>query len=188
MKRPTFLHGVIVAAVLGFFASAIVAALAPFMGLGAVVRLLIPGLALAYLLFLFSRSGERVGRVTTLSLWSMLAAITWWVAPPLPVYLLIHVAAIWLVRSLYFYSGVLPALMDAGLSTLSISATVWALTRSGSVFLATWCFFLVQALFVAIPPVVRGKQKLAGNVAADNATFEQAKRQADAALRQLFTQ
>ncbi len=188
MKRPTFVHGVVVAAVLGFFASAIVATLTPFMGLGAVVRLLIPGLAFAYLVYLLGRSGERVGRVTTLSLWSVLAVVTWWMAPPLPLYLLIHVAAIWLVRSLYFYSGMLPALLDLGVSTLSISATVWAISRSGSVFLATWCFFLVQALFVAIPTSIRRKPMSRSGPAADNATFERAKRQADEALRQLFTQ
>ena len=69
MKRPSFLHGVLVAAVLGFFASAFVATLTPFVGLGAVLRLVIPALGLAYLLYLLSRSKERVGRITTLSLW-----------------------------------------------------------------------------------------------------------------------
>ena len=135
MKRPTFFHGVIVAAVLGFFASAVVATLTPFVGMGAVLRLVIPALALAYLLYLFSRSQERVGRVTTLTVWGALAVLTWWLAPPLPLYLLIHVAAIWLVRSLYFYSGVMPALMDLGISAFSVSATVWSISRSGSVFL-----------------------------------------------------
>ncbi len=188
MKRPSFFNGVIVAAVLGFFASAVVATLTPFVGFGAVLRLVIPALGLAYLLYLFSRSEDRVGRVTTLSLWSALAAVTWWVAPPLPMYLLIHVGAVWLVRSLYFYSGVLPALMDLGLSTLSISATVWAITRSGSVFLATWCFFLVQALFVAIPPTVNRERKATRNTAVESENFENARRQADQALRQLFTQ
>ncbi len=188
MKRPSFFHGAIVAAVLGFFASAVVATLTPFIGLGAVLRLAIPALGLAYLLYLLSRCNERVGRVTTISLWSALAAITWWVAPPLPLYLLIHVGAIWLVRSLYFYAGVMPALMDLGLSTLSVSATVWAVTRSGSVFLATWCFFLVQALFVMIPPTVKGKQSSADTPTPNNDNFEKAKRQADQALRQLFTQ
>jgi hypothetical protein len=188
MKRPSFLHGVIVAAVLGFFASAVVATLTPFVGLGAVIRLVIPLLALAYLLYLFSRSGERIGRVTTLSLWAALAIVTWWVAPPLPLYLLIHVGAIWLVRSLYFYSGVMPALMDLGISALSVSATVWAISRSGSVFLATWCFFLVQALFVAIPITIRSRRDSNGSAATDNDTFNNAKRNADKALRQLFTQ
>ena len=188
MKRPSFFQGVIVAAVLGFFASAVVATLAPFVGLGTVLRLVIPALGLTYLLYLLSRSKERVGRVTTLSLWSALAAVTWWLAPPLPLYLLVHVAAIWLVRSMYFYSGVMPALMDLGLSTLSISATVWAISRSGSVFLATWCFFLVQALFVVIPPAVKRRHNAQQNASVDSERFEHARRQADQALRQLFTQ
>ncbi len=188
MKRPGFLHGVIVAAVLGFFASAIVATLTPFAGLGAVVRLVIPMLGLAYLLYLLNRSAERLGRITTLTAWTALTAVTWWFAPPLPLYLMIHVGAVWLVRSLYFYSGVMPALMDLGLTSLSVSAAVWAITRSGSVFLATWCFFLVQSLFVAIPPAVQRKAKPELSSPADNDGFERAKRQADAALRQLFTQ
>jgi len=188
MKRPSFFHGVIIAAILAFFASAVVATLTPFVGFAAVLRLAIPALGLAYLLYLLSRSDERVGRITTLSCWGVLAAVTWWAAPPLPLYLLIHVGAIWLLRSLYFYSGMLPALMDLGLSALSISATVWALTRSGSVFLATWCFFLVQALFVVIPPGVKRKQHRQRNTAVDSERFEHARRQADQALRQLFTQ
>jgi hypothetical protein len=188
MKRPTFIHGVVVAAVLAFFASAIVATLTPFVGLGSVVRLVIPAMGLAYLLWLFSRSTERLGRVTALSAWAVMAAITWWIAPPIALYLLIHVTAIWLTRSLYFYSGVMPALMDLGLSALSITATVWALTRSGSIFLATWCFFLVHALFVVIPPAIRSKQASEPDTQTDNERFDAAKRQADAALRQLFTQ
>ena len=187
MKRPTFLHGVIVAAVFGFFASAIVATLTPFVGLGAVIRLVIPALGLAYLLYLLSRSREKLGRVTTLACWSALAAATWWFAPPLPLYLLIHVGAIWLVRSLYFYSGLVPALVDLGISALSVTATVWAISRSGSVFLATWCFFLVQALFVAIPPKLE-RRKADEEKPVDNQRFDHARRQADQALRQLFTQ
>lgn len=187
MKRPSFLQGVALAAVSGFVASALLATLTPFIGLGAVLRLVIPALGLGYLLYLFSRSNERLGRVTTLSIWIALTVITWWFAPPLPFYLLIHVTAIWLVRSLYFYSGVLPALMDLGISALSVSAAVWAITRSGSVFLATWCFFLVQALFVVIPPSIKGKADDSGDPAHDNRNFEHARRQADQALRQLFT-
>jgi hypothetical protein len=104
----------------------------------------------------------------------------------LPLYVLIHVGAIWLVRSLYFYSGVVPALMDLSISTFSVSATAWAISRSGSVFLATWCFFLVQALFVAIPPAIKRRQ--ARQPVTDNDNFARAKRDADKALHQLFTQ
>lgn len=188
MKRPSFFNGVIVAAVLAFFASAIVATLTPFVGLAAVVRLLIPALGLAYLLYLLNRSEERTGRVTTLFTWGALALVTWWFSPPLPLYLLIHVGAVWLVRSLYFYSGVVPALIDLGVGALSVSAMVWAISRSGSVFLATWCFFLVQALFVTIPPAIKRSHRSRRNTAAESENFERARRQADQALRQLFTQ
>ena len=188
MKRPGFLQGVIVAAIFAFFASMTAATLTPFVGFVAVFRFLIAAMGLAYILYLLSRSREKVGRVTTLTLWSALAAATWWVAPPLPLYLLIHVGAMWLVRSLYFYSGVLPAVMDLGLNALSIAAAVWALGHSGSIFLATWCFFLVQALFVAIPTSVKRGTGSVKDATVDNEPFERARRQADRALHQLFSQ
>ena len=184
MRRPGFLHGVAVAAVLAFAVSAVIAALTPFIGIGSVIRLVIPGISLAYILYLLRSCDVPVGRITSISLWSALAIVTWWISPPLPLYVLIHVGAIWLVRSLYFYSGALPALIDLGLSALSISAFIWAVSRTGSVFLATWCFFLVQALFVAIPATLR---KRTGEInAADNGSFERASRQADKALRLLI--
>ena len=66
MNRPGFLHGVIIAAVFGFFASAVVATLTPFIGFDSVIRLVIPALGLAYILYLISRSKNPVGRVSTL--------------------------------------------------------------------------------------------------------------------------
>lgn len=197
MKRPGFLHGVIVAAVLAFAASIVIAALTPFVGFGSVIRLVIPALGLAYLLYLLGQSTERLGRVTTISVWSALAIATWWMSPSLPLYLLIHVGAVWLVRSLYFYSGALPALADLGLTALSVAAGIWAVSRTGSAFLATWCFFLVQSLFVLIPASVSQWKKNSltqyqGNQNQDNEeqhnqAFERARRQADQALRQLYS-
>ena len=187
MNRPGFFHGVAAAAVLGFFASAFIAVFTPFIGIGAVTRLVIPGLALAYLLYLFSQNDERTGRVTTFVLWSALTLAMWWLAPPLPFYLLIHAGAVWLVRSLYFYSGVIPSLIDMALTGLSIVTAVWALSRTGSVFLGTWCFFLVQALFTVIPQSIGAKAGTAAPPIASN-EFERARRQADAALKQLITQ
>jgi hypothetical protein len=188
MRKPTFFHGVIVAAVLAFAISVVIGALTPFVGVGSVTRFVIPLSALAYLLYLLRSSSERVGRITILSIWSALAITTWWVGPPLPFYVLVHVGAVWLVRSLYFYSGVFPALMDLGLSTMSVSAFIWAISRTGSVFLATWSFFLVQALFVAIPASISRKKSDQGPCVTSNETFDCARRQADKALQQLFTQ
>ena len=49
MRRPGFLHGVLIAAVFAFFASAVIATLTPFFGFASVIRLVIPALGLAYL-------------------------------------------------------------------------------------------------------------------------------------------
>jgi hypothetical protein len=187
MNRPGFFQGVAAAAVLGFLASAVIAVFTPFIGIGAVTRLVIPGLALAYILYLFSRNDERTGRVTSIVLWSAMTLAMWWLAPPLPFYLLIHAGAVWLLRSLYFYAGVIPSLMDMALTGLSIVTAVWALSRTGSVFLGTWCYFLMQALFTAIPQSIGAKTGPAALPMVNN-EFERARRQADAALKQLITQ
>ena len=186
MKRPTFFHGVGVALLLAFCASATIAALTPFVGFAVVLRLLIPLLCLGYVMYLLGRSNERVGRVSTLVSWVAVALLTWWFAPPLPLYLLIHVAAIWLVRSLYFYSGVLPVIADLGLGLAGIAAAAWAIGLSGSVFLAVWCFFLVQALFVAIPASMKSIGKSTRLRTCDNQEFDKARRQADRALNALM--
>ena len=185
MKRPTFFNGVAVAVVLALVASAVVAVFVPFIGTTAVARIVIPGMGLAYILCLMARSGECVGRVTTLGLWSVMTLAAWWFAPSLPFYLLVHVGAIWLVRSLYFYSGVIPALGDMALTGLGVVTGAWALWRTGSVFLATWSFFLVQALFVAIPESIRKQPETAAGVESDD--FDRARRRAEAAIRQLIT-
>jgi hypothetical protein len=185
VKRPGFFQGIAAAAGLGILGSAFVAVMATFVGIGLVTRLVIALLALVYILYLFSRNAERTGRITTLMLWSAMTLVTWWLPLPLPLYLLIHAGAIWLVRSLYFYSGVIPSLLDMALTGLSLVASIWALSRTGSVFLGAWCFFLVQALFTAIHRSMGGpvtEESMPGNH-----NFERARRQADAALKQLIT-
>jgi hypothetical protein len=192
MTRPGFFQGVLAAAALALAAGIAGAVLAPFMGLPATVRLLIPALGLGYLLYLFTRNGGRrnrmrTGGVTALGAWATMAFACAWLAPPLSLYLCIHAGAIWLLRSLVFYTGVLPALLDLALSAASVAITTWAALHSGSLFLAAWCFFLVQALFVAIPPAIRGRQRSAATATGHNEDFERARRQAEAALHQLFT-
>jgi hypothetical protein len=185
MKRPTFFQGVFVALVISVAAGAVLAGLVPFMSSGAALRLMIPAMGFAYLIWLLRRSVESTGRITTVAAWCIVSATTWFVAPPISAYVLIHAGMLWLARSLYFYAGVLPALLDLGLSALSVSAATWAITRSDSVFLAAWCFFLVQAMFVVIPGTL--KKHATGAADENDDTFERARRRADAALRQLFT-
>ncbi|MEE9254688.1 MAG: hypothetical protein V3U43_07115 [Pseudomonadales bacterium] len=188
MKSPTFLQGVVVAFVLSFFGAALFAALTTIMSTGGALRTLVALTTLAYVGYLLSRSRARVGRITALAFSIVVAGIAWGVELPMGLYLIVHVALIWLIRSLYFYSGVLPSLMDLGLSALALAAAVWATLQAGSVFLAVWCFLLVQALHVAIPASIGREQRgREGDPSpSGDARFQRARRTAEAAITRLI--
>ena len=84
MKAPTFLQGAIAAAILAFFASATIATLTPFLGLGAVLRLAAPMLAAAYLFYFLRASRQGDERLATLDLWSAVEGDSGYIAPRLP--------------------------------------------------------------------------------------------------------
>jgi len=185
MKQPTFFEGVAVALAASLLGSALYNVFSSAFPADAVLRLLIAGIGLAYVLYLLSRSRERVGRVTVVAGWTLVTGVIWFIDPPLLPYVLVQLGFIWLTRSLYFYSSVLPALADLGLNGLGLSSAIWAAGQTGSVFLSLWCFFLVQALFVAIPTRLgrRNKRTPAGPEHEDR--FQHAHRTAEAAVRKL---
>lgn len=187
MKRPGLLRTAIVGLAVSLAGGAAFTTLAPMLGPGTTLRLAIPLMGFAWLACLLRGQPGAPGRITAFAFWCAVSTAAWLIAPPFSVYLLVHVAALWLVRSLYFYTGALPALMDMTLSALSLLAASWAMTRSGSVFLAAWSFFLVQALFVLIPPRMKAWRTGAGAKDDEKQAFERARERAEAALRQLLT-
>ena len=188
MKRHSFPNGVCFAAVLALLASIATTVLTPILSAVVLYKLLVPTLSLAYIVYFLSRNPEKVGRVTALALWMAAATGAWIMEPPLSLYIALHVGAVWLIRSIYAYSSIFSALMDLGLNVAAVSGMYWAAVHSGSIFLAIWCFFLVQALFVTIPPSVARQASREAGEDQDIEQFERARRRADAALRQLFTQ
>jgi hypothetical protein len=185
MKQPTFPEGVAVALAASLAGGAAFNALDLIFPGTSPLRLLIAGISLVYVIYLLGRSPERVGRVMTIAAWLTVAGVLWFTQPPLPLYLCLHLGAIWLIRSLYFYSSMLSALADLGLNSLALSAAIWAITRTNSVFLGLWCFLLVQALFIVIPKQAfrRSAANRAGQ--ADTDRFLHAYRNAEAAVRKL---
>lgn len=186
MKHLSFLSGAALALCLALGGSALFSALVPFVASATVLRLLISLSGFAYLLWLIRGSRRRTGRVTAATAWIVVSVTAFCVGLPLPVYLLVHAVALWLMRSLLYYSGALPALVDLGISALSVSAAAWAATRSGSVFLAVWCFFLVQAVVAMIPQRMPEPRHDEPPGDMDDDRFEQAQRRAEAAFRQLI--
>lgn len=185
MKRPDFLEGVAVALIASIGGGVLYTAGLAFFPGGGVLRLLIAALGLGYILYLLRRSREHVGRITVPAAWLVMAAVTWFSATPLAIYVLLHLGAVWLIRSLYFYSSVLSALTDLCLSGFSLAAAVWALLHTGSVFAGLWCFFLVQALFVAIPATLPRRPGAQPQHPDREDRFQHAHRVAEAAMRKL---
>jgi hypothetical protein len=181
--KPSLGAGLVAAFVASACGAALLAAFAPWLGTAGALRAVIALLGFAYTLYVIGRSGERVGRVTTIVCWLVISGGAWAFGLPLAGYVLLHVGLVWLVRSLYHYSGLLPALADLGISLLGAAFAVWAVQRSGSPWLAFWCFFLVQAFHVLIPATLT-QHGNAGPDAGDDA-FARAHRAAEAAVRRL---
>ena len=185
MKHPTFPEGAGIA-LAASLAGSILFTLIPLPLLNTqVLRLLISVGGLMYSVYLLTRSTERVGRVSAIASWILLGVASWLLDIPLSLYLVIHLGAIWSIRSLYFHSSLLPALADLGLIGLGLASAVWAFMHTGSLFLAIWCFFLTQALFVFIP---KGRRSSLGRQTVKHEdSFERAHSNAQAALHRLST-
>ena len=189
MTRPGYLEGVVFA---------LIAALAGALLFPALILILAPVIALkllmivasaGYLVYLLKRSDQKLGRITAAACWLIITLASWLLAPSLLSLAAIHLLMIWLVRSLYFYSSLLSALADLGLSALALLVACWAWVSSGNLFLLFWSYFLVQGLFVAIPRVfsiAAGPAKQQQRMASAGA-FETAHSAAEQALRKLFT-
>ena len=181
MKRPTLFEGVAVALLASLVGTILFTALSWLYPDGSIIRLLIAFTAFGYLLYLLMRSEIRTGRIIVVTAWTLTAAIIWLLAPPLTLYLIVHVGLIWLIRSLYFHNGFLSALADLALNGFSLAAAIWAMLQTESLMLSIWCFFLSQSLFVAIPSQWKTQ-------AVDQHTderFSHAHAAAEAALRKL---
>ena len=151
MKQRRLLEGIVIAVVAAIAAAVVVPVLSVVLAPAFILRLLIVGLSFAYLIYLLRRKPHRPGRITVVGAWLIVSLLTWLFVHSLPGFAAIHLLMIWLVRALYFYNSVLSALADLGLTGLAFIAALWAWTSTGSLFLAFWCLFLVQALFVLIP-------------------------------------
>jgi len=185
MSRPSFAEGVAVALAASLAGAAVCAALA-LLGAGQwALELMVGGLGFGYLLYLLARGQRRSGAVTAALLWAVITLALWATGAPFPLALLLQLGFLWLVRTWSHHSGPLVALADLGLWALGLASAVWALDWSGSLFLSLWCFFLVQALFVAIPSPTTTHAPRGDDPPEDDGRFHQAYRAAQSALRRL---
>ena len=186
MKNATFNEGVAIALVSSIAVAAIFFTMSSLFLSDDLFRLLIAGVSFFYILYLFLRSKERTGRITVISIWFVLTIASLIFVPSLILYICIQLLMIWILRSLYFYNSIFSALTDLALTAMSLIVAIWALSVSGSVFLAFWCFFLMQALFVFIPKYFIAKEKVESIHRPADDKFEHAYHVAEVAVSKLI--
>lgn len=178
--RPDFLEGVVVALVASLAGGAILHPARLVLGAPGALATTLAILGPAYVLYLLHRADEPAGRITLLSVTLLATVCSLVLAPGLV--LPVQLAAIWLTRSLYLQPGLLGAAADLGLVGLGLGGGLWALSSTGSLAVALWTFFLVQALF---PAVASGLRSCAGPDPDAEERFARAERRATALLRRL---
>lgn len=150
-RLPTFLGEAAFGFVMSLVAAAVASALSFVMPAGVTARLIVAVLGLVLVLRTMAASTEKTGRIVTAAVWLAAAAGIWVTGVSLPAYIAVHVALVWLVRSLFLRSRLIEVGLDLGLTALALCFAVLAAVRTDSVFLATWSFVLIQALQVSIP-------------------------------------
>jgi hypothetical protein len=190
MKRPAFSEGIIVAILVSLLVTVVFTVLSGFFPTRWLLQALIAGVSFSYLCYLLIRSQEKTGRLTTVAVWGIVTVFTWLFAPSTIITLFIHVGMIWLVRALYYYTSLIVALFDLGLTLFAMATAIWTLMYTHSLFLSVWSFFLIQSLFVFFPVDLKSgfldkDRQSARHRATDDDVFEQAYLSAKSALRQL---
>lgn len=189
MKRPSIFYGLIVAFGVALFVAVFSSASSVFFGGTTRVVLVATAATVIYLWHVLSARKHHAGKALV---WFSIAA---WIcgsaifSPNLGLFIWSLVALIWFARSIFAYSSLLSGLLDGGLCFIASGFAAFGFGWSGSLAVACWCFFLVQALWVVIPEsmsAVAMKRKTEKEKAKSAANkFERAYQAAEGAVEQL---
>jgi len=151
MHRPTLLEGVLVALVLSLSVSPLVVFVQLALGSLLAWKMAVMVMAYTYICYLLARSERRSGRMTLglLALTVLLASLVFNLR--FATLLLLCVTLMWGIRSFAYSRSLVSAVLQGGVCVLGCGAALMVYGHSGSLALAIWSFFLVQAAFVLIP-------------------------------------
>jgi hypothetical protein len=188
LAQTSFLREIGIGLLLSIVAATATSVMLPLMGSQTALRAVIAAAAFVSVCLSLGRAQEKTGRFVLLALCLCVTAAGWLSGVGLAGYVAMHVAVLWLTRSLYAHSTVTEAAIDLGLTIVSIGFAAWAAVRTDSLLLACWSFFLVQALHVYIRRFASRLLPAAGPAQGDddsNRRFSDASRVADEALRRI---
>jgi hypothetical protein len=187
-KTASYMREIVIGLLVSLVAAAAASALSFVLSPATVMRAVVAGVGFVLVLRAVASSREKSGRIVALLVWMSAALATAYAGIALPAYVAMHLALLWLARAFFVHRSFVAMLADFGLATLSISFAVWAAVSTSSVFLATWCFCVVQAAHVGIPAFVArfssrpDESPLGGD---EYRRFDDAVAAAEAALRRI---
>ncbi len=151
MQRPTLFEGIIVALVGSLLLGPLVLLMQTLVGSLLAWKATVVVMTALYIAYLLAQSGRKQGRVT-LGLGALAILCGGFVLNVhLSTLLLIALTLIWGIRSFAYSQNLLSAALQGGLCLLGCGAARLLYEHNGSLVLAIWGFFLLQAAFVLIP-------------------------------------
>lgn len=178
MNAAGFWRGVGLAVLLSAAGGALFALFSPLLGSSLTLRSVLLLVAGACLLDLLMRNPRAAGRLLCAIGAVLLALLLLAFDPPLVIWWILPTAYLWLLRSLGRGATPLRAAADGVLTVVGLACALASLRHSGSVWLALWCWLLLQAIAGAITAPKHGQ-------APESDRFSHAFRSAEAALRNL---
>lgn len=151
MQRPTLLEGVFIALGFSVLLGPLAVLVQMLVGSPLVWKAMVGIMTVMYLVYLLAQSGQRRGRLTVGLAALLVLGLVFVFNVPLSTMVLLSLTLIWGVRSFAYSRSVLAAALHGGLCLLGCGAARLLYERSGSLSLAVWGFFLLQAAFVFIP-------------------------------------
>jgi len=180
----TFTRGVLMALGFAFLSSVAFNVIGPGITFQTLVFLLVPILSFVYLLSIGKYRHRKSGWASCLVLWCVFTILLWALSAYLIDFVLLHAMALSALRSMFFHKNILSVLMDFALTVLAVCTSIWAVSYTGSIFLSVWCFFLVQAAFVAIP-IWASLKSVNTKPSSNSQAFDVAHRKAEEALQKM---
>jgi len=183
----SFIEGIGIAILISVTGSIFFIAMSSLISGGILFKVLVSFVSSAYLFYLLIRSHEKSGKITVLITWLSSLVICFIAIDSALLYLVTHIVAIWLTRSLFYYNSVLSSLVDLLLSASSLIAAIitWQLTHN--LILSLWCLFLIQATYIYIPKQFSKPNTTHNTISDIEHNFEQAHKSAEIAIRKLST-
>lgn len=187
MKTVSISDGVAVAIVLASGGALLARAAGIWIPAGSTAGLVFSVCASAYVVWLLLRSRRTDGRVIAVSVWIMVVVLMYPAGVSTALKLVVMLILLWLLRSLYFHTTMSIVLADLMLVVAGTLLMLWAYSQTGSLLVALWCFFLLQAFFALLLKPDRTHACAPGEDEYRQRDFQRAHSAAVGAIRKLST-